>query len=320
MSLTLLFGIILASGSQADSISFSYRGDLLLCRTQSAFAVVDGRLHKLVRNYPNDPAMRIRAARLSGGGETLFLSTDDSMIVYESRTGRCKCTIKDLWETNFAVSPDGKKVFACPSWSGSSSNFGTLRVVDAETGNMVKEAALRLADVDISPDGKYLAGACLDGTVRFWDPDTLAETAKLKTSASTLDTIAFSNDGNFLVAGGASHVTKVSAESMVEVWSFPDKKLVRTFGPASDRTTIGVTIIAPGIVRVTMMNFGWMGDGIDPAISISNMPVDKFDHRDLGNWIWSPDHKTAAELSPGEDAVVLVDTATGESHSVSLKG
>ena len=56
--------------------------------------------------------------------------------------------------------------------------------------------------VAFSPDGRRLASAGDDGTVRLWDPATGAELAALTGHDDPVNAVAFSPDGRRLASAG----------------------------------------------------------------------------------------------------------------------
>jgi WD40 repeat protein/serine/threonine protein kinase len=56
-------------------------------------------------------------------------------------------------------------------------------------------------DLDVSPDGKTLATACSDRTVKLWDLDTGREVATFHGHKDEADSVAFSPDGKMVASG-----------------------------------------------------------------------------------------------------------------------
>jgi WD40 repeat protein/transcriptional regulator with XRE-family HTH domain len=79
-------------------------------------------------------------------------------------------------------------------------------------------------DIDISPDGKYLATSSVDKTARLWDLAT-GETIRIFSGhTGVIDGIAFSPDGKTLATGSADHTIRlwdVASGETIQVFSVP---------------------------------------------------------------------------------------------------
>lgn len=106
-------------------------------------------------------------------------------------------------------SPDGTELA-----TGHSPSY-TIKLWDVKTGALKKELVghtFRIWDLDYTPDGKRLASAAWDDTVRLWEPETGREIMILpRKFAGTLLGVEFSEDGRLLYAP--------TTYGQMEVWS-----------------------------------------------------------------------------------------------------
>ena len=79
--------------------------------------------------------------------------------------------------------------------------------------------------VAFSPDGKRLASASWDVTVKVWDTATGQETLTLKGHTDVVTSVAFSHDGRRLASAGDDQTVKVwDARPLDEVRTIPGPK------------------------------------------------------------------------------------------------
>ncbi len=76
-----------------------------------------------------------------------------------------------------------------------------------------------------SPDGKTIATAGFDNTIRLWDAGTRKEIKKFDGHSKLVLTVAFSPDGKELLSG--------SLDNTAKIWDLPTSGPTKTFGGLS---------------------------------------------------------------------------------------
>ena len=105
-----------------------------------------------------------------------------------------------------------------------------------------------MTSVAFAPNGKLVASGSLDATVRFWDPATGKELARLDGHKAGITAVAFSNNGRLLAASSLDGVTRL--------WDVANlRELARLDGPERGAASLtfaadGKTLIAGGKTAV----------------------------------------------------------------------
>jgi WD40 repeat protein len=145
---------------------------------------------------------RAAAVACAPDGQRLATGVGDGLVVlWDAVTGKQLRTLKGLGpgKTSLAFSPDGTRVAA------GTVNQQLVKVWDAAAGEELHTFKnVNPQYVAFSLDGKRLAVACSDWTVRLWDAVSGTEIVVLKEHPTSVWSVAFNVDGATLVSADLS--------------------------------------------------------------------------------------------------------------------
>ncbi len=156
----------------------------------------------------------VQAIAFSPDSSRILTGSRDRVVkVWDARSGAPLRALDGLGEVfGVAFSPDGSLI-AAGSGSSGSGEPGHVSVWDAHTGRILwsqNAHAERALSVAFAPDGRSLASAGNDNTVRIWQPRTGALIRTLEApGVQALLTLAYSPDGKSLITGSSDGVTRL---------------------------------------------------------------------------------------------------------------
>jgi WD40 repeat protein len=133
-------------------------------------------------------------------------------VLWDAASGKVLRTFEGFWQVRAAAfSPDGKRVLV-GGGVGSARGKNSLKLWDAETGNLVHDLVGHTNSVEsvaYSPDGARLLSGGLDKSVRLWDAATGHLLYTLRGHLGPVRSVAFSPDGRTIVSGSEDKTVRL---------------------------------------------------------------------------------------------------------------
>ena len=149
--------------------------------------------------------------------------------------------------------PDGKRL--ATAGGENSAESGVVKVWDLDTGLEILSCrghTTGLIALAYSPDGRFLASAGWDNTVRLWDADTGVEVSRFQGFVGPIWKVAFDRDG--------THIASVCEDATVRIWEVKTQTVVEFKG---HKGSVRCLAYSPDGTRIAT-------GGVDETIKIWN--------------------------------------------------
>jgi serine/threonine-protein kinase len=174
----------------------------------------DSRTRKQRWRFQDHPASVDAVAFSPDGKRLATASTDGTVILRDPATGEVRATLQGGKRQLVALvfSADGKTLIGGGGNWAAPGEPGHIQVWDVDRGVEKRSPAGPFGaiwGVALSPDGKTLAGACLDGTVRLWNTTTGEQRPPLRGHTERVIWVAFSPAGGLLASGSHDRTVRL---------------------------------------------------------------------------------------------------------------
>ncbi|VTR91957.1 wd-40 repeat protein : WD-repeat protein (Fragment) OS=Gemmata sp. Wa1-1 PE=4 SV=1: WD40: WD40: WD40: WD40: WD40 [Gemmata massiliana] len=204
------------------------------------------RVKDIEKNYPalfnlsfqgHTGAVATAAATLDG--KTLVtVSNDNSVRVWDTRTGKCLKVLEGHtgWVGSVVLTPDSAQAVTA-------GGDNIIRVWDLKSGKetaQIKGHTVAIRGLALTADGKTLISGASDKTCRAWDLKTGKEVKRYGDGKESVESVAVSQDGKFVLAGNDAGVITVydgKTGDVVSKYDRHDGMMVYTIVVSADGKT-----------------------------------------------------------------------------------
>lgn len=223
-----------------NTIVFSPDGRTLLTSGDTTAILWDAATGKSIQRFTGHTSL-VNSASFSPDGRKIITSSNDgTAIVWDISSGGIDLTLKNdsAWITVSMFSPDGKTIVTSPGdntlklWDAGNGQLRNTLYKGTESGMAAWADSLgghrgMINSAAFSPDGKYIATASDDKTVKIWTPGNGEIFKTLIGHEDAVYSAAYSHDGKFLITA--------SGDNTAKLWNATDGILIHTFAGHSDR-------------------------------------------------------------------------------------